>query len=74
MTNFVNNFENFTVRPGLYRVWVPLRDDGRVPLVSIWIDSTMTAFEPHPQQEGIALLDTNEGEMGKENYIARADK
>lgn len=39
MTNLVN-------RVGLYRVWVPMHDNGQAPLISIWIDPMMTAFEP----------------------------
>jgi hypothetical protein len=37
-----------------------------VPLVSIWIDSTMTAFEPQPQQEGIGFHETNQAVMADE--------
>ncbi len=37
---------NLIKRTGLYRVWVPLHDDGQAPLISIWIDPMMTAFEP----------------------------
>jgi hypothetical protein len=66
MTNFTNNSESCTARSGLYRVWVPLRDDGRVPLVSIWIDSTMAAFEVRPQQEDIGLPETKEGPTADE--------
>ena len=53
MANFTNNFENRAARPGLHRVWMPLHDDGRAPLISIWIDPTMTAFEPQPHQESL---------------------
>ena len=66
MANFVKNSENFTARSGLYRVWVPLHDDGKVPLVAIWIDPTMSAFEPQPQQETIALPDAKEAVMADE--------
>jgi hypothetical protein len=55
MTNFISDAERFTARPGLYRVWVPLRDDGRVPLISIWIDPTMTAFERQQSSAEIGL-------------------
>jgi hypothetical protein len=58
--------ERFTSRSGLYCVWVPLRDDGKAPLVSIWIDSSMTAFEPRPQQEAIAVPEANEAAMADE--------
>jgi hypothetical protein len=63
MANFVKNSENFTALSCLYRVWVPLHDGGKVPLVAIWIDPTMSAFEPQPQQEVIALPDAKEAVM-----------
>jgi len=53
MANITNNFENRAARPGLHRVWMPLHDNGRAPLISIWIDPTMTAFEPQPHQESL---------------------
>jgi hypothetical protein len=55
MTNFKNNSENFTGRPGLYRVWVPLRDDGESPLISIWVDPTFRAFEPCVEEKILHL-------------------
>jgi hypothetical protein len=61
MTNFKNNSENFTGRPGLYRVWVPLRDDGKAPLISIWIDPRMTAFEKQSHDEIIGVSETGAG-------------
>jgi hypothetical protein len=54
MNNFTNNSAKFTERRGLYCVWVPLHNDGKAPLVSIWIDPTMTAFEQHPQSGELA--------------------
>ena len=36
---------DFATRPTVYRIGVPLRDDGRVPLVSIWIGAALTAFK-----------------------------
>jgi hypothetical protein len=48
MANNVNNTTNvpkFNERRGLYRVWVPLHDDARAPLISIWIDPDLRAFE-----------------------------
>ena len=44
MTKFINISANLTARPKLYRVWVPMYDDGRAPLISIWIDPTMAAL------------------------------
>jgi hypothetical protein len=47
MRNFTNNSQNFTRRLGLYRVWVSLRDDGRAPLISIWIDRDLAGFKSY---------------------------
>jgi hypothetical protein len=66
MSNFTKNSESLIARRGLYRVWVPLRDDGKAPLVSIWIDSTMAAFEPQLQQTGIGFHETNQAVMADE--------
>ncbi|MGD0965449.1 MAG: hypothetical protein ABSA57_16285 [Candidatus Acidiferrales bacterium] len=55
MHNFTNNCQNFATRPSPYCVWVPLHDDGRAPLVSIWIDPTMTAFECQQGHEDTGL-------------------
>jgi len=67
MNIFKNDSEGFTSRSGLYCVWVPLRDDGRAPLVSIWIDSSMTAFELQAQQDAIALPGANEAVMADDS-------
>ena len=55
MRNFTNNCQNFTTRPSLYCVGVPLHDDRRAPLVSIWIDPTMTVFERQQRHEDTGL-------------------
>ena len=57
MTNFNQIFDEATNRRGLYRVWTPLFDNGQAPLVSIWIDSSMAAFEPEPPRETLVLGD-----------------
>jgi hypothetical protein len=44
MRTFTDTSWDFATRPSLYRVWVPLHDDGKAPLVSIWIDPALTAF------------------------------
>ena len=66
MTQFSNNFANCTTRTGLYRVWVPLHDDGRAPLISIWIDPTMTAFEQQQGLEEIGLSDVSDSAIAEE--------
>jgi hypothetical protein len=55
MTNFTKNAANFTARQGLYRVWVPLHNDGKTPLICIWIDPTMGAFESRQNHKDAPL-------------------
>jgi hypothetical protein len=66
MNNFTNDRKKFTARPGLYRVWVPLHNDGKAPLISIWIDPTMTAFERQQSHEGIRPSGVRDGEVAEE--------
>jgi hypothetical protein len=49
MRTLTDSFWDFATRPTLYRIWVPLHDDGEVPLVSIWIDPALTAFQSRVQ-------------------------
>jgi hypothetical protein len=51
MRNFANNFEELILHRGPYRVWVPLHDDGKAPLISIWVDPAMSAFEPRGEKK-----------------------
>ena len=65
----INNTINFTKlneRRGLYCVWVPLHDDGKAPLISIWIDPTMTAIERCHRDESGELTAINEGAVSEE--------
>ena len=43
---------NFAAFSGLYRVWVPLGDDGKSPLISIWIDPSLQAFQSRADEKG----------------------
>jgi hypothetical protein len=57
MANNVKNATNFpksNERRGLYRVWVALHDDGKAPLISIWIDPDLRAFEFCTEEENPA--------------------
>ena len=64
----INNTINFTInqRRGLYCVWVPLHDDGKAPLISIWIDPTMTAIEKYDRDESGEFTAINEGAVSEE--------
>lgn len=45
MTVFNLNVTDRKTAPGLYCVWVPVRNDGRTQLISIWVDPKMAVFE-----------------------------
>ncbi len=72
MRNFANNFEELIIHSGLYRVWVPLHNDGKAPLISIWVDPSMGAFEPRGEKKTCdrapkqALLSGLTGQPGEE--------
>ncbi len=51
MRNFANNFEELIIHRGLYRVWASLHDDGKAPLISIWVDPAMGALEPRGEKK-----------------------
>ena len=51
MSKGINSFESFGARQGLYRVWIRAHEGQHAPLVSIWIDPQMRAFE-EPRTEG----------------------
>jgi hypothetical protein len=53
MNRVTNDFLSFTSRTGLYQVWMPLRNDRKAPLVSVWMDPAMTAFETRFHEESV---------------------
>jgi hypothetical protein len=67
MTNLKGNFAVCTNRTGLYRVWVPLRDDGKGPLISIWIDPAVTALEPDARENSATVSSIGEKEIADQN-------
>jgi len=66
MTHLTKNSQNHLARLGLYCVWIPLRDDGRPPLISIWIHPKMTVLEAKPLQESAGHPGTCEDLMAEE--------
>lgn len=63
--NLKGNFAGSINRIGLYRVWVPLRDDGKGPLISIWIDPAMTAFKPDARENPASVSSIDEKESAE---------
>ena len=51
MRTFTNDFGYVAVSPRPYCVWVPVREDNKDRLISIWIDPAMTAFEAQMEPE-----------------------
>ena len=51
----INNSESCVARGGLYRVWIRAREGQHPPLVSLWIDPTMKAFEPQADESSSPL-------------------
>jgi hypothetical protein len=45
MKNFTNNHKNLDERQSLYCVWIAASEQPGAPLVSVWIDPAMRAFE-----------------------------
>ena len=45
MSGFSPNFSNSSTGSRLHCVWVPVHENGRDRLVSIWIDPARTAFK-----------------------------
>jgi len=64
MNNFTSNSAKFNDRKGLYCVWVPAHDNGKTPLISIWIDPTMTPFDARQQSGELAGI--SEGVISEE--------
>jgi hypothetical protein len=64
MTNRINNSTKFNDRKGLYCVWVPAHNDGKAPLISIWIDPTMTPFDASEKSSELAGI--SEGIISEE--------
>jgi hypothetical protein len=47
---------NFSTCSGLYRVWVPLREDGKSTLISIWIDPYLREFKSCSEEKGTNVV------------------
>ena len=50
MRNVTNNKKNLEARQSLYCVWIVANEQPNAPLVSVWIDPAMRAFERELQR------------------------
>jgi hypothetical protein len=55
MFNVYNDFENLTVRGGLYSVWIRASAAENAPLASVWIDPAMRAFQRRDEGQACAV-------------------
>jgi len=46
-----NNLENLIARSGLYRIWVPVREDGTIRLLARWIKAQPQGVEQHENDD-----------------------
>jgi len=52
---FSRIFSNSSTGSRPYCVWVPVHENGRDRLISIWIDPARTAFKSRPQESSCAI-------------------
>jgi hypothetical protein len=50
MQKAMNQHKNLEARQSLYCVWIAAIEQPNAPLVSVWIDPAMRAFEPELQR------------------------
>jgi hypothetical protein len=50
MKNFTKNHKNVDERQSLYCIWIAASEQLNAPLVSVWIDPAMRAFERELQK------------------------
>ena len=53
MFDFNHATPDFAVRPRLYCVWTRANQEPNAPLVAIWIDREMTAFQSSGQEHPV---------------------
>jgi hypothetical protein len=54
MRTLTDTFSGFATHPTLYRIWIPLHNNGRAPLVSIWIDPALRGSQSCARAETTA--------------------
>jgi hypothetical protein len=50
-----NDLQEFVTTQALYRVWIRANETPGAPLVSVWVDSKMRAFEGPGEARGPSL-------------------
>jgi hypothetical protein len=70
MNNFTNNSAKFNDRKGLHCVWVPAHNDGKAPLISIWIDPTMAPFDASEKSSELAGIAEGVISEEKEGHLS----
>jgi len=56
MFKLSNSSQTFSAQPNLYCVWIPANEQSDAPLVRVWIDRSMRAFETSKEEQPAAFL------------------
>jgi hypothetical protein len=56
MFSFASNLQILVPRQSLYCVWIRAHDSENAPLVSVWIDPSMTMFESGAKMQEYDLV------------------
>jgi hypothetical protein len=67
MFNNDNASQNFVTPPSLYCVWIRANETPGAPLVTVWMDSKMRAFEEAEMGCVEATVDSGPEEEGPQN-------
>ena len=52
-----NASQNFITTPNLYCVWIRANETREAPLIAVWVDSRMRAFEAEENEAGSVIKD-----------------
>jgi hypothetical protein len=66
MFHFIFNRHNSVPRPSLYCVWIRAHEGENAPLISIWIDPTLSAFKSCGQPTSPEIEKTTTSSEGHE--------
>jgi len=55
MFKLSNSSQTFSARPNLYCVWMRANERSDAPLVRVWIDRSMRAFETSKEEQPVAF-------------------
>ena len=63
-----NDLQEFVTTQALYRVWIRANETPGAPLVSVWVDSKMRAFENPGEAAWTIAADVRPPEEARESW------